>query len=141
MDVEQRALAMVDRISGPLGCLDWSEATRDDIIKALIEAIEAGDAERVAHDAYRQEVSEAVKLLVNGRALTEPAQDVIRQVMERFIIQPKTDPLVEAVREWRRTPGSLIDDLHAKEETLTRSVEVLRAALKSRGLEIREVGE
>lgn len=53
MTTEEKALALVNEISGPLGCYNWNDATRVDLIKALTQTIEA-------HEAFAQRVSEAV---------------------------------------------------------------------------------
>lgn len=78
MDIEQRALELVKQHGGQYG-------------PALEAAIEAGDAERAAHDAFRQEVSEFAlgvkEYMASVGALTW------QQDCDRFIIQPKTDPL------------------------------------------------
>ena len=83
--------------------------------EALCRAIER-------HEAFRQEVSEAIEEMLNTPGC------VIRNYIGRFIIA-KPDPLVEAVKD-------ILDDdsLHNAEEFS----EAIRAALAKRGLEIRE---
>ena len=91
---------------------------------------EVRDAERAAHDAYRQEVSDAVeatKRVYGGHRETFDQLD-------RFIIQPKTDPLVEVIAElspWNTSNRWNNDDFSDR----------LRKALAKRGLEIWEAGE
>ena len=75
------------------------------------------------HEAFRQEVSDAVVDYVGYVPLDSPAHPITR-----FIIS-KPDPLVEALKD-------ILDEgsLHEAEEFS----EELRAALAKRGLEIRE---
>lgn len=113
-DVERRALELLNEVR------DEGGSTHE----ALCRAIEA-------HDAFRQEVSEAISDLLSMAGDQLPYGS--KNTLSRFIIQPKTDPLVEALKELDGTPDpewSYADDA-AK----------LRAALAKRGLEIREVGE
>jgi hypothetical protein len=116
-DIEQKALAMVRKEDGH-GYLNYDAA-----LAALCRAIEQ-------HEAFRQEVSDAVEqadlLDIYGKAGAY-------LILQRFIIPaPKPDPLVEVIAQigW----GNGWDD----EEDYARQ---LRAALEARGLEIREKGQ
>ena len=129
MDIEQRALELVNDICGERSEHFAGFIRRTNSIhEALCRAIEAQDAEREAQDAFRQEVSEFAlgvkEYMASVGALTW------QQDCDRFIIQPKADPLQEiiAAAVERCTSG---DKLH----------EAVADELKSRGLEIREVGE
>lgn len=87
---------------------------------ALKEAIEQ-------HEAFRQEVSDAVESLCNTTFVYEEYLDMRDMLRRRFIIT-KPDPLVEAMRYI-----TAFDDAKAAEQ--------LRAELAKRGLEIREVSK
>lgn len=112
-DVERRALALLN------AARDEGGSTHE----ALCRAIEAGAAERAAHDAFRQEVSEAIE----GCALTPAAE----ARLGGFIIA-KPDPLVEALNDMKDGRAGPTTESYAA---------CLRAALAKRGLEIREVGQ
>jgi len=122
MDIEQRALELVNTVRAENGCpiLSHLRATtlHDNYFpehEAIVRAIEA-------LDAYQQEVSEAIELRFNHNRL-------VFGCLERFVIQPKTDQLKEiiAAAVERCSSG---DKLH----------EAVADELASRGLEIREVG-
>ena len=79
------------------------------------------------HEAFRQEVSDAVVDYVGYVPLDSPAHPITR-----FIIT-KPDPLVETLKDMRSDPTPYINsEIYA---------ERLRAALAKRGLEIREKSE
>jgi len=118
-ETEKKALALVNAV-----CAEWevSPATEDEMdgsacFAALTRAIEQ-------HEAFRQEVSDAVEKHKAGMYLQDTALD-------RFIT-PKPDPLVEAWLE--AFPGNHIDD--AREECAK-----ISAALATRGLTITETKE
>ena len=128
-DVERRALDLVNEVARERG------STYDSVLldrafvenEALCRAIEV-------HDAYRQEVSDAVEAAIEGCGHDGLRAEHIRRFLSRFIIQPKTDPLVEVIAElspWNTSNRWNNDDFSDR----------LRAALAKRGLEIREVGE
>ena len=111
-DIEQKALALVNAV-----CAEWevSLATDDEMdglacFAALTRAIEQ-------HEAFRQEVSDAVE----SRWMNILAMKC-EDVFSRFIIA-KPDPLVEAWNDMfpRGDCGNCVD------------VEMLRAAIKKRG--------
>lgn len=115
-DTEQKALALVNEVGDPQGFAPYTGLPKNDVTKALCRAIEQ-------HEAFRQEVSDAVEqadlLDIYGKAGAY-------LILQRFIIpKPKPDQLVEAFDAvW---PG--IDRTMVK---------AIRAALEARGLEIRE---
>ena len=87
-DTEQKALALVNEVAAERGteypCVDRRNDAR---WEALCRAIEQ-------HEAFRQEVSDAVEWVVNSTYMPAPSEHKLR----RFIIA-KPDPLVEAVRD------------------------------------------
>jgi hypothetical protein len=88
--------------------------------EALCRAIEQ-------HEAFRQEVSDAVKTFKDGNMHT-----MHDYLLEPFIIpKPKSDPLAEII-------GELDDGTWG--ETKAEYADRIRAALDARGLEIREKG-
>lgn len=96
MTIEERAREKLNEVRK-----EWSAGllgnayTRlsDPTIEAFCREIETHDAERAAHAAFRQEVSDAVKEVVSRKA--SPLK------LRRFIIA-KPDPLVEVFREVRK---------------------------------------
>jgi hypothetical protein len=119
-DIEQKARALVadvvaetrpDYTGSP-----WNSSTI--LNEALYRAIEQ-------HEAFKQEVSDAVEAYLN------PNNRIYSHTLSRFIIpKPKPDPLVEVLRSVGGDDRDYCDyDIYVKE---------LRAALKARGLEIRE---
>jgi hypothetical protein len=121
-DIEQKALALVNEVSDERAIPRWTTFYRGEngFVEALCRAIEA-------HEAFKQEVSDAVEqadlLDIYGKAGAY-------LILQRFIIpKPKPDPLVEAIGEAMQE-----HEVYSKYE-LTDS---LRAALEARGLEIRE---
>ena len=113
-DVERRALELVSEVREEGGSTH----------EAPCRAIEA-------HDAYRQEVSEAVKRVADELSGMAVLGDIMLH-LSRFIIQPKTDPLVEVVKALQDGRSGSDPKSYAA---------CLRNELKSRGLEIRQVGE
>ena len=113
-EIERKALELVNEIEREEIYKDFTSIHKKDIIlnAALHRAIEQ-------HEAFRQEVSDALKGHFIGG---------IPDKVARFIIT-KPDPLVEA---WLDAfPGNHMDD--AREECAK-----ICAALAKRGLEIRE---
>ena len=111
-ETEKKALALVNEVT--FGDEPW---TLDDVrggfvFKALCRAIEQ-------HEAFKQEVSDAVKGYASMVGL-DP-----KRYFARFIL-PKPDPLVEAINS--------APYLASAKET----ADHIRAALAARGLEIRE---
>lgn len=125
MDIEQRAL---DRGAVALVRVDCGGYAMT-LVTSLAYQLPDGEHWLMpveAHDAYRQEVSDAVENY-NPSSGVSPAT-----YFGRFIIQPKTDPLVEALRKAFPLIMAECDEGDAAE---------LRRVLPSCGLEIREVGE
>ena len=114
-DTEQKARDMVHEV------LRESELPREpapitrEYWKALCRAIEQ-------HEAFKQEVSDAVEAYLN------PNNRIYSRTLHKFII-PKPDPLVEVLNEISHEGGYDSFDHYAHR---------LHAALEARGLEIRE---
>ena len=113
-ETKKKALALLNETCAEMG-LDKVRSLELDMPgeRALLRAIEQ-------HEAYKQDVSDAVELRF-GRRKHEYG------CLGRFII-PKTDPLVEALEA--------TGDDEAEERAWR-----LRAALAARGLEVRKIGE
>lgn len=110
-NIEQKALVLLNEVQGST----FTSLTRDSsAIEALCRAIEQ-------HEAFRQEVSDAVVEYTRG---AHP------QNLGQFIIpKPKPDPLM-AMAEGMGYYGNDAEDL----------AEEIRAALDALGFEIREKG-
>lgn len=118
-DIEQKALALVNEVLGEWGKdVRYSSLGRlgNSTSEALFRAIEA-------HEAFKQEVSDALHVWYDG---TYPP------VLDRFIIpKPNPDPLVRVINEViYAQPHGDIDEVRMADD--------FRAALEARGLEIRE---
>ena len=101
-------------------CVPMDEAAER--IEALCRAIEQ-------HEAYKQEVSDACRILAKFHAMPFDAY----KILDRFIIpKPKPDPLVEVL-----DAIDVSQDLVSPQEYAN----AIRAALEARGLEIREKDE
>lgn len=113
-DIEARALALVNKVgfTDYASFYDVDEVELRDTILHLIRE----------RDAFRQEVSECMLNLMS-------AYGVSREDVADFIIQPKTDPLVEVVKALQDGRSGSDPESYAA---------CLRNELKSRGLEIRE---
>lgn len=113
-NIEQKALALVNKV-GVYYYPSLGSASMRDLRTALCRAIEQ-------QEAFRQEVSDAVEGFYNDNPyeISCYCDD-----LKRFIIA-KPDPLVEAIREMALTDATPED------------ADRLRAALATRGLEIRE---
>ena len=129
---EQKAQALVDAVSAGRQCLFADTRFIDrrvDTDEALCRAIEQ-------HEAFRQEVSDAVEVALVGLEDDGHTKAVAIASLElhQFIIPaPKPDPLVEVLDKMLRRrfldplPDVLADEAHW-----------LRAALDAAGFEIRE---
>ena len=110
-DIETKALAMInaeiDRDSTCTGSPEY---------EALCRAIEQ-------HEAFRQEVSDAVESLCNTVLMSHLHRQLREMLSQRFIIA-KPDPLVEAVKDCQFASLDAIEDYVAKK---------LRAAIEKRG--------
>ena len=117
-DIEQKALALVNEqfTSSGYEVYNLSEATSHDLLWALFRAIEQ-------HEAFRQEVSDAVERWNIEYLLG----DALRADMARFIIA-KPDPLVEAYNEALPETAAV----HGK-ETVQHICAKISAAIEKRG--------
>ena len=87
-ETEQKALALVNEVAKEMGLVQLRILDTDlPGERALCRAIEQ-------HEAFRQEVSDAVELLVNSTYMPAPSEHKLR----RFIIA-KPDPLAECLLE------------------------------------------
>lgn len=146
-EIEKKALALVNEVERDFG--DNSPTIRiirEDLMdEALCRAIEKHEADKAAHaatvegilkahEAYKQEVSDAVEDLLSGSVFYQAADARLR----RFIIpKPTVDPLVEIVDE-------VALDLHITGASTFHTFRsdgfrnALREALAKRGLKIVE---
>lgn len=124
-EIEKKALALVSEVLGVR--LSLFERSDSHIHEALCRAIEKHEADKAAHaatiegilkahEAYKQEVSDAVESYLSGSRSS--------CILDRFIIA-KPDPLVEAMVEC-----GFGDSSNAADD--------IRAALAKRGLKIVE---
>lgn len=115
-EIERKALALMNEVR-----TEYPATTSDRTVReiALCRAIEQ-------HEAFRQEVSDAVERFFTVNMMP----DTYRDSIGRFIIV-KPDPLVEVL-------GPIIAKAKAGDE-LKPYADQLRAALAKRGLEIREI--
>jgi hypothetical protein len=111
-DIEQKALALVNEVSDERAIPRWTTFYREEngFVEALCRAVEQ-------HEAFKQEVSDAVEKLI-----ADYSRNFLRERLGHFIIPaPKPDPLDEVMSEFLWSPEATDD---------------LRSALKARGLEI-----
>lgn len=109
--IKAKALALVNEICLEKGVIPYAKLPNIEASEALCRAIES-------HEAFRQEVSDALHVWYDG---TYPP------VLASFIIPaPKPDPLLDIVE---RLGGEWKPEEYVKE---------IRAALEARGFEIRE---
>ena len=113
-DIERKALELVNEVAGRHR-FNLSHCAYNEVCAALCRAIEQ-------HEAFRQEVSDAVQDYCGYVPPDSPSHPITR-----FIIA-KPDPLVEAMAECGVDPFENWADQ-------------LRAALAKRGLEIVEKGK
>lgn len=116
-DIERKALALLNEVNGTYW-VSLDTPFSSDLCEALCRAIEQ-------HEAFRQEVSDAVEAVFAGYHDAPIPWVVMRRKLEPFIIA-KRDPLVEALNAVNP------DVSHGEGD-----VELFRAALAARGLEIR----
>ena len=107
--IEQKALALVREVAGYEIDSVFHDAAFADVVEAVHRAIEQ-------HEAFRQEVSDAIVQYCGG------PKYVLFEPLARFIL-PKPDPLVEAVAE--------CDD--GTWDTKAEYADKLRAAIEKRG--------
>ena len=120
-DIREKALALVNELFAESGGspIDYAAlfGAGDIVTLALCRAIEQ-------HEAYKQEVSDKCRKIIDY-STTSP----IAAILHSLVI-PKPDPLVEVMKQagWA---DAVIDSCAPS----------LSAALKARGLEIREKGQ
>jgi len=137
MTIEQQALALVNEVMTERGLnpcvpesLDRREYVFDEILFRALER----------HEAFRQEVSEAVLnyrscLHLSGKGTWLPVYEKdprFDTFLSRFIIAPPVDPLVEAFKEIQSR------DMREGEPWADGIARRLRAALAKHGLAIRK---
>ena len=129
MDViETKALALLREITVERGDetpLIFCRSTYPTSHEAICRAIEQ-------HEAFRQEVSDAVEAAIGIAVKANYACErgpAILEILSRFIIKPPVDPLVEALADCR---GCQLDEQQAK---------ALRAAIEARGGKITFPGD
>ena len=126
-EIEKKALALVNEITAERNEIPYYEISRDElsIVEALCRAIEQ-------HEAFKQEVSDAVELSIDRSGHDGLRAGHINEYLGRFIIpKPTVDPLAAALAECEggTKPGPGYDH----------DAKVLREALAKRGLKIVEV--
>ena len=121
-DIEKKALEQAVAAAGRR-MQDYAIMAEENVLRQSIEA-HARAIEQ--HEAFRQEVSDAVEGYA-GMVGLDP-----KRYFARFII-PKPDPLVEAIQA--------ADEAHPGGESASDYAQHLRAALAARGLEVRKIGE
>ena len=120
-EIEKKALALVNEITAERNEIPYYEISRDElsIVEALCRAIEQ-------HEAFKQEVSDAVELSIDRSGHDGLRAGHINEYLGRFIIpKPTVDPLIEALTK----AGWGMPETNAKE---------LRAALGAVGFKIVE---
>ena len=120
-EIEQKALALMNEVAKEM---ELSRYAALDINlpghRALFRAIEQ-------HEAFRQEVSDAVEADIN-KQIQYGIEPKFRTNSVRFII-PKPDPLVAVMDDFMSMDGGC----------LAECVEQFRVALAKRGIEVREI--
>jgi len=124
-DIEAKALALVNEIELERGATPYSKLNRHGGAEAIYRAIER-------HEAFRQEVSDAVTALLDRFLGDGLSQGVINGHLHSFIIR-KPDPLVEVIKAMQAEPTTYVTtEVYANH---------INAALEARGFEIREKGQ
>ena len=128
MTIEQKALELLNAVRDDRGYhpLLESFSRKSAETEALCRALEA-------HEAFRQEVSDAVEAILNCTSLNKRYGACI--ALARFIIA-KTDPLVEAAQEVAAAEakkfGLELKDYAVEQEW----ADNIRAALEARGWQV-----
>ena len=129
--IEERAREMLNDASIDMNHPSrWGLAIRvtSPSLEALCRALEARDATLAEFEAFKREVSDAVRQY--ERELDGGAGDFTK--LRRFILPAPVDPLVEAVKDCGYATLDAIEKEFADD---------LRAALAKRGLKLVEVGD
>jgi hypothetical protein len=121
-EIEAKALALVREVLAERDLSDKRAVRRavSPYTEALCRAIEA-------HEAFKQEVSDAVEKVIESCAVTSWGAAMLDPLI---IPKPKPDPLVEAIEKCAA-------QMHLTSED---AANALRAALDAAGFEIREKG-
>ena len=94
-EIEQKALALLNEVQIEMhrnpGWYEGCNRTNSTPVEALCRAIEQ-------HEAFKQEVSDAVESAIAYAASYYAAASDLRNRLARFILPKPVDPLVEAVR-------------------------------------------
>lgn len=117
-ETEKKALALLNEVAKEMGLEKVSSLELDmPGERALLRAIEQ-------HEAFRQEVSDAVETIRNCTDANKRYGACV--ALNRFILPKPVDPLKEVLN------AMMLTDYQQHE---------LRAALAARGLEVRKIGE
>ena len=124
-DIEKKALALVNEVSDGFHDVTsiYNIHTAKALRSALCRAIEQ-------HEAFRQEVSDAVEKLLSWPSIR--SQGIIVESLAHFTIAKPVDPFVALV-------GEAVWNDPNEPDAVDCAASIL-AALAARGLEIREVG-
>lgn len=129
-DIEAKALALVNGVRTERGgeiCNHYTRLNRslDVMHEALCRAIEQ-------HEAFKQEVSDAITALLDRFVGDSLSQGVINGHLHSFIIR-KPDPLVEVIKAMRDEPTPYVNsEVYANR---------IHKKLDALGFEIREKGQ
>jgi hypothetical protein len=124
-DIEQKALALVNEIELERGATPYSKLNRHGGAEAIYRAIEQ-------HEAFKQEVSDAITALLDRFLGDGLSQGVINGHLHSFIIR-KPDPLVEVIKAMRDEPTPYVNsEVYANR---------IHKKLDALGFEIREKGQ
>ena len=118
-DIEQKAQSLFSQVLSERGALNRNIDRLVSAHEALFRAIEQ-------HEAFRQEVSDAIVDYFGAHLVAEDGGDALASLV---IPAPKPDPLVEVIND--------ADDMVRKPDAPSYA-EAIRAALAARGFEIRE---
>ena len=122
-DIEGKAVARVGKICMERGIPFFVSSINRHVCpvsEALCRALEQ-------HEAFKQEVSDAITVLLDRFVGDSLSQGVINGHLHQFIIpKPKPDPLVEALKNM---------------DAVMERLEAFRAALEALEIEIREKGQ
>jgi hypothetical protein len=126
-DIEKKALALVNEIE----CERCEKELTRRIMRHDLPSHEALCRTLEQHEAFKQEVSDAVEGYLDGPPIE---RHLIIDTLRNFIIipKPKPDPLVEVLEAMKDGRAGPTTESYAA---------CLRAALEARGLEIREKGQ
>jgi hypothetical protein len=128
IDIEQKALALVREVLAERDLSDKRAVRREvsPYTEALCRAIEQ-------HEAFKQEVSDAITVLLDRCVGDSLSQGVINGHLHHLIIpKPKPDPLVAVLLDL---------ELSSDQEEGQHDAKWLRLKLDALGFEIREKGQ